>query len=136
MTVPTKAKKKATKRAVAKPKADDMSVLRAQILACFCVPEPTGTHDMKDRCVMAGPVARFVSGVQKPETPDEFVQIDRAYREVVAEAERMVAEGILDRPHPHLMDHHEAPRDTYILTQIGVSQALAVLATSKAAGRA
>ena len=82
---------------------------------------------------MAGPVARFVSGLQQPESPDELVRINCTYEKVVAEAERMVAEGLLDRPHPHLMDHHKAPCDTYILTQLGVNQALAVLATSKEA---
>ena len=125
-----------TKRSTRPRRSDDMSVLRAQILACFCVPEPTGARDLKDRCVMAGPVARFVSGIQKPETAADYVRFDRAYRRVVEEAERMVAEGVLDRPHTKLMDHHEEPKDTYILTQIGVSQALAVLATAKAAGRA
>ena len=121
-----------------KAEPNDMPRLRAEILAAFCVPEPTNAHDLRDRAVMVGAVARWLSGLDddsKAWAPADFERYSAKYAEVAAECERMLADGLMLQPHPDLMDHHKPPRDTYSLTALGATQAMAVLATSKEAAR-
>ena len=118
-----------------KPRAAHaISRLRAEILACYLAPKPEGAHDLRDRAVMVGGVARWLARLgdphEKPWSVGDFARFNEKYAEVGAELEKMLAEGVVTQPHPDFMDHHRPPPDTYNLTALGAAQAMAVLAAS------
>ena len=112
-----------------------MNMLRAQILACFVVPEPTHEGDLLDRAVQSETVAWYVLDVTarplRELSSAEIEALSDTKAKVTSEAEAMVADRLLDRPDPQLERHHAPPSGAYILTRAGALLAMAVLARSK-----
>lgn len=112
-----------------------LSRLRAQILASYLSPKPASTHDLRDRAVMVGWVARWLAKLGDPHeevwSVGDFSRFNDKFAAVEAEFESMLKDGVVTQPHPDFMDHHKPPPGTYILTALGAAQAMAVLAAAE-----
>ena len=119
--------------------ADDMPLIRAELLSCFLHPRPTSLRDLQDRAISIDRAARALCRLDPwaPDdtfTPENLEMLSRRRDDLEREARAMLDASLLSQPRPDDTEH-EPPPGVYVLTKAGALAAIAVLKVAEAAER-